>query len=197
MTINPTGLAEEAWREVELALRTIADYPGDLSDISALNMTSIAKRGLKHLLAAQARHEAEVGELADKHDYDLGEVIDERDEAIEAVSQAYYLIVGRSPEWSNLFGVKQALEDIDDAQSILRETGRTAAAVHLQAEVAELVEGLRVFVRHGGAMGAFGDDPGPFQYYTQRGYREVRATDFEQARALVAKHDRPKDGGEG
>lgn len=49
------------------------------------------------------------------------QLIDERDKAQEALSQAYYLITGRSPEWSNTFGYAEALEDIDDAQKILRQ----------------------------------------------------------------------------
>lgn len=50
------------------------------------------------------------------------QTINERDVAEEAFSQAYYLITGKSPEWSNLFGYDRALEDIDDAQKCLRTT---------------------------------------------------------------------------
>lgn len=49
------------------------------------------------------------------------QLIDEREEAAEAMSQAYYLVIGKSPEWSNVFGYKQALEEIDIAQRMLRE----------------------------------------------------------------------------
>ena len=58
--------------------------------------------------------------LGDKHEKDMLQVIDERDAAQEALSQAYYLITGRSPEWSNHFGYAEALEEIDDAQRLLR-----------------------------------------------------------------------------
>lgn len=47
-------------------------------------------------------------------------LIDERDAAEQALSQAYYLITGKSPEWSNLFGYAEALQEIDEAQQILR-----------------------------------------------------------------------------
>jgi hypothetical protein len=47
--------------------------------------------------------------------------IDERDAAEEALSQAYYLIKGESPEWSNLWGYKECLEEIDDALRCLRK----------------------------------------------------------------------------
>jgi hypothetical protein len=46
--------------------------------------------------------------------------IDQRDNAEESLSQAYFLIKGMSPEWSNLFGHAEAIEDIDDAQRSLR-----------------------------------------------------------------------------
>src|SRR5216683_57546 len=44
------------------------------------------------------------------------QIVQERDNAEEALSRAYYLIMGRAAEWSNNFGHVQALEDIDDAQ---------------------------------------------------------------------------------
>jgi hypothetical protein len=50
-----------------------------------------------------------------------GETINDRDSAEEALSQAYYLITGRSPEWSNNFGRTEAMADIDDAQDALRQ----------------------------------------------------------------------------
>lgn len=53
------------------------------------------------------------------------QVIDARDAAEEALSQAYYLVTGRSPEWSNLFGRAEALTDIEDACDMLRLAVRT------------------------------------------------------------------------
>jgi len=64
----------------------------------------------------------------------LEETLKERDEAEEAFSQAYYLITGRSPNWSSQFGFPQALQDIDDAQTLLRKAARPAA---VEAEVVE------------------------------------------------------------
>lgn len=43
----------------------------------------------------------------------MGQLIDERDGAEQALSHAYYLLTGRSPEWSNLFGHKEALEEME------------------------------------------------------------------------------------
>lgn len=54
-------------------------------------------------------------------DRQLEQTIGERDAAEEALSQAYFLITGRSPEWSNLFGNKEAIEEIDACQRLLRE----------------------------------------------------------------------------
>lgn len=46
--------------------------------------------------------------------------IDRRDEAAQAFSQAYYLVTGTSPKWSNTFGYDEALEEIKDACTLLR-----------------------------------------------------------------------------
>lgn len=67
-------------------------------------------------------------EIEDSHEREISGLIDERDKAEEAVSQAYYLIIGRSPEWSSAFGFKEALEEIDDAQHLLRESAKVAGA---------------------------------------------------------------------
>ena len=45
---------------------------------------------------------------------------EEQDSAERAMSQAYYLITGKSPEWSNIFGYEEALEEINTAQYLLR-----------------------------------------------------------------------------
>lgn len=58
----------------------------------------------------------------DKHEAALGEIIDQRDQFEEAFGQAYYLIMGRAADWSSQFGVAEALEDIDDAQTVLRKS---------------------------------------------------------------------------
>jgi hypothetical protein len=56
----------------------------------------------------------------EREDRSHRDTIDDRDSAEQAMSQAYFLITGRSPEWSNLFGYSNALEEIDDAQALLR-----------------------------------------------------------------------------
>lgn len=50
------------------------------------------------------------------------ELVDERDDAEQALSQAYYLVTGHSPEWSNKFGKQHALNDIEDSVNLLKES---------------------------------------------------------------------------
>jgi hypothetical protein len=100
-------------RGAEVAAQQAADLRALLAHASELEAENAAGRTALERSNREREHE-------------LGAAIDERDAAQEAISQAYYLIVGRSPEWSNLFGYEQALADIEDAQSILREVGKTA-----------------------------------------------------------------------
>lgn len=56
------------------------------------------------------------------------QTIDERDAAEEAVSDIYYRITGRSPEWSNLFGFEQAIDEIQDAFDLVRAVAKSNTA---------------------------------------------------------------------
>jgi len=60
------------------------------------------------------------------------QLLTERDNAEEAMSQAYYLVTGNSPQWSNNFGYEQAHEDISETCDSLR-----AALAKAQAELAQ------------------------------------------------------------
>lgn len=53
-------------------------------------------------------------ELA-REDRSHSETIDQRDAAESALSEAYLIVTGRAPKWSNLFGYREALDDIRDA----------------------------------------------------------------------------------
>lgn len=46
-------------------------------------------------------------------------------DAAEALSEAYFVVTGRSPHWSATFGVDEALTDITDACDMLRLAART------------------------------------------------------------------------
>lgn len=76
----------------------------------------------KRAPAVQATADADEAERElKKLEADCDQLMTERDEAEEAISQAYFLVTGRSPEWSNLFGHAEALEEIEDALILLRK----------------------------------------------------------------------------
>lgn len=70
----------------------------------------------------------------------------QRDDAEQALSQAYYLVTGSSPAWSDTFGHEQALEDIGEAVAALKSALKTALAhppLRAREETAELAKNLR------------------------------------------------------
>lgn len=73
------------------------------------------------------------------------QTIDERDDSEEALAQIYYLVIGRSAEWSNNFGHEHAIQDIDDAQQTFRKTiDALQSTVDAQKrEIERLTEELR------------------------------------------------------
>lgn len=82
---------------------------------------SEVRQVIGHLRAAQGEVKR-LREQEAKEERDQLQLIVQRDAAEEALSQAYFLITGRSPEWSNLFGHDEALEEIDAAQQTLRKS---------------------------------------------------------------------------
>ena len=65
---------------------------------------------------------------ADHQERQLLATIQERDAAEESFSQAYHLVIGHSPEWSNCFGHADALREIECAVFALRMRARLIAA---------------------------------------------------------------------
>lgn len=113
---------------MNVAAQEIASQAAEITDLRAdFTVKCQENYGLRNEHAREIERQ-ETAHLA---------TIDERDEAQEAISQMYYLIIGRSPEWSNLFGVKEALEEVDDAQSLLR-TQITSQAARIAALEAQL-----------------------------------------------------------
>jgi hypothetical protein len=49
------------------------------------------------------------------------QTVQERDDAEQALSQAYFLVTGRSPEWSSTWHHQECLDEIRDACTMLRE----------------------------------------------------------------------------
>ena len=67
----------------------------------------------------------------------INKLLQERDAARECLSQMFYLITGRSPEWSSKFGPEQVLEDAGDAIAVLKfaaQPGVTPAETRKAAE---------------------------------------------------------------
>lgn len=67
-----------------------------------------------------------IEKLEAKHEKECLTLIDERDAAEQSLSQAYYLTIGHSPEWSNNFGHQHALQDIGDAVALLKDAAKSA-----------------------------------------------------------------------
>lgn len=79
-----------------------------------------------------------------KQQRDEEQALKERDDAEEALSQAYYLVTGRSPEWSNCFGHKEALEEIDEAQRLLLNAATLSASPAGDATTKEKVHQVQI-----------------------------------------------------
>lgn len=47
-------------------------------------------------------------------------VVQKIDDAEQALSQMYYLVTGRSPQWSKSFGHQEALDEVKDAMALLK-----------------------------------------------------------------------------
>lgn len=111
-------------------------YPSNgLVDLIA-NLRKQMENETNRRVEAEAAHErtrAELERYASIEGKSHLQTLTERDEAEEALSQMYFLITGRSPEWSNLFGHQHAIEDVDDAQKCLR-----AEIKQLEAELESL-----------------------------------------------------------
>ena len=85
--------------------------------VDVLRETNTAKNAEIATLKAElekAKHRAEHEEQA------CIEVIEERDEAEEALGEAVALVTGHYPEWSNCYGKKDALADIDESMASLK-----------------------------------------------------------------------------
>ena len=75
----------------------------------------------------------------------LEQAIRERDAEEECLSQMYYIVTGRSPEWSNRFGHAQSLEDVGDVLAALKVAAvfGCAHSSHYGIEALDFVKRLR------------------------------------------------------
>jgi hypothetical protein len=127
---------------------------------------------------------AREGEGKEYAEAEMLAIIDQRDEAENALSQAYFLVTGNSPEWSNNFGYEQALEDIKDASDALRKSlatstfsqgfaaGVEAAAAKCDDVATSYLNGLR-------------SENNPDRQYIWREMRQVSANNAAAIRALT------------
>lgn len=121
-TFTPEHLAKVRNDPVSITDRLRGDYGGRSFPASAICVVAadMLDEAKSQLTAANA--------TIAKMDRDMDQLCDERDNAEESLSQAYCLVTGNSPEWSNHFGHSHALEDIDDAIRTLKEAAKTANA---------------------------------------------------------------------
>jgi len=107
---------EQKLREALEKIQIATDVPQHKRDDTEFlrACASIAQAFANAALAAPS-----AGETAE---HDMLKLIDERDDAEQALSHAYFLVTGRSPEWSNLFGHQDALGEIEDALIVLRKS---------------------------------------------------------------------------
>jgi hypothetical protein len=117
--------------------RLLADRMVEIANLEAsrADYVRMEHEAQEKLAAVQAKNEHLMRRIGSVEMKEHLQTIDERDAAEEALSQAYFLIKGESPEWSNLFHYSQALEDIDDAQRCL------------QAEIKQLESNLAAALR--------------------------------------------------
>ncbi len=83
---------------------------------------------IREAAAALAAKDAEIAREEKLHEASLAE----RDEAEDAVSQAFCVVTGNAPEWSNLFGYKEALDEI--AEACAEKDARIAVLERLAGE---------------------------------------------------------------
>jgi hypothetical protein len=109
----------EAWRRGVEAAAQVVDQCNREGPYNAIGAAARIRA-----LATKSPPDAALAREQHRHE----QTVDERDAAEEALSQAYYLVIGKSPEWSNLFGHEQALEAIRVAVTVLKKAARAAAA---------------------------------------------------------------------
>ena len=99
--------------EMRASLKFIADIATE--ELQYVKVGTGAEVALRH-----------INRRARAHLYDNpGPSIKQRDAAEECLSQMFYIVTGRSPEWSNWFGHAEALEEVGDALALLRQAVNT------------------------------------------------------------------------
>lgn len=138
-----------------------SSHDPDWSEINAANaqLAAAAVNALPSLLDELEALRAENARLEGSEEQLCGE----RDDAEQAMSQAYYLVTGESPQWSNHFGYVEAHEEISDRLYMLKSALADAelGLVSLRSENAALREALEAEVaEHEDQSQAWGGEEG-------------------------------------
>ncbi len=118
MTTEPKDWVDEAAEEILIksVIPPSVEFTSDQKVINKPMLFEITRIIRSHIPTPPPVHITEKQML---------QVIDERDDAAQALSQAYYLMTGNSPQWSNVFGHKEALEEIEEAIELLKSPHRS------------------------------------------------------------------------
>lgn len=137
--------SEHIGDEIGRAMDDLAEAAANLShpDIVA-KVLMRARQTLTDVLPYAEKKSAEVQRLtealaekdraADKEEASHLDTIAQRDAAEEALSDAFIAVTGQNPDWSSLFGYREALDEIDGA--LKAERGRTLE------DAAEVAKGI-------------------------------------------------------
>lgn len=93
---------------------------------------------------------------------EIDRLIDERDQAEDAMNEAYLLVVGHAPQWNNAFGYGDALEEMRDAlvrakTQTIEDCARICDEDYAKApwrEANELADSIRALSRNDAAQHA-------------------------------------------
>lgn len=126
--VKDTSLNAEEQALDDALARLLKPWPADIindENIGPITMRQavLIRRSIRNAAKQRYWNEFYIKEvLTPRQEAGELELIDQRDAAEEAFSQAYFLVTGRSPEWSNRFGHAEALEEIEDACTLLRKS---------------------------------------------------------------------------
>ncbi|WP_372395239.1 hypothetical protein ABMY26_07160 (plasmid) [Azospirillum sp. HJ39] len=118
---------------VELAQSQARQIEAQRAEIERLKAENAAL-GVRHGIAKARATTAEAALAAmtserDKEEAVALELIDQRDAAENALGKLFAMVTGRPPEWSNLFGYSEAMDECEEAlsTSLERERGMREA----------------------------------------------------------------------
>jgi hypothetical protein len=106
----------------------IADYAKALSQIKSIQLGPDRGSGQWQSdtcveIATDALNGKEIAPDS-KDERDMLQLIDQRDMAEECINDIYFMMTGRSPEWSNLFGYGEALDELTVARQLLGDAAK-------------------------------------------------------------------------